>query len=202
MENAKTKILVATHNGGKMREIRKLLSEYIGDRAEVLSLGDVGCFEEIEENGETFEDNAFIKARFASRYSGMISVSDDSGLAVNALGGLPGVRSARYATEGHDDAANNAKLLSELALAIDRSAAFVCCMACVMPSGEEFSVRGECRGKILEEYRGSGGFGYDPLFYVPELGKTFAQMTEEEKNSVSHRGAAMRLLGEELKKRL
>jgi XTP/dITP diphosphohydrolase len=144
-----------------------------------------------------------IKANAAAAFSGLISVADDSGLEVNALGGEPGIYSARYAGEEHDDSANNEKLLSRLADKNDRSAAFVCCMACVFPKefseyGDDFTVFGKCEGEIIREYRGEGGFGYDPLFLVSAFGKTFAEMSADEKNAVSHRGKAVELLGREL----
>ena len=202
------KILIASKNKGKISELQKLLSGHIsGEPIELLSLDDVGFVGDIEEDGTTFAQNAMIKAKAAAAFSGLISVADDSGLEVNALGGEPGIYSARYAGEQHDDAANNEKLLSRLADKNDRSAAFVCCMACVFPKdfaeyGDDFTVFGRCGGEIIDEYRGQGGFGYDPLFLVPEFGKTFAEMSAEEKNAVSHRGKAVELLGQELSARI
>ncbi len=186
------KIVLASNNKNKIRELKEILESKLGGDVEILSLSDIGFGADIVEDGETFEENAMIKARAVSAL-GYIGVGDDSGLAVDALGGAPGIYSARYAGN-HDDAANNRKLLSELEGETDRSAAFVCCVACSFPKSmglEDFTVRGEARGEILLEEQGENGFGYDPLFYVPELKKTFAQMTEAEKNSISHRGAAL-----------
>ena len=190
------KIVLASRNAKKIKELRELLSENIPD-IEILSLDDVGIFGEIEENGETFEDNAYIKAYTAAK-SGYIGVGDDSGLMVNALGGAPGVYSARYAGEHGDDAANNAYLLKNLADKADKSAKFVSVVACVFPEdmGDPHLFRSETEGVILSEYRGEGGFGYDPLFYIEPMGKTYAEMTADEKNAISHRGKAMRKLAE------
>ncbi len=171
---------------------------------EVLSLDDVGIHGEIEENGETFEENALTKATVAA-VDGYIGVADDSGLTVDALNGEPGVYSARYAERnhyagGHDDEANNQLVLEKLKDVPDegRGAAYVCCVACVLPDGRSFTVRGEVRGRLLREYHGNGGFGYDPLFYYEPYQKTFAEVTPEEKNAVSHRGVAMARFAETL----
>ena len=190
------KIVLASRNAKKIKELRELLSENIPD-IEILSLDDVGIYGEIEENGDTFEANAYIKAATAAK-SGYIGVGDDSGLAVNALGGAPGVYSARYAGDHGNDEANNAYLLQNLADKDDKSAKFVSVVACVFPEDIEngFFFRGETEGVIIDEYRGEGGFGYDPLFYYAPMDKTYAEMTAEEKNSISHRGKAMRLLSE------
>lgn len=195
------KILIASRNRGKIAELRELLGAYIdSSNLELVSLDDVGFEGEIEENGTTFEENALIKAKAAAEFSGLISVADDSGLEVKALGGEPGVYSARYAGEGHDDAANNEKLLRNLHGVRDREAAFVCCMACVFPEnaplqGDPIVVTGKCVGEILCCPRGEGGFGYDPLFWFDPFGKTFAEMDKTEKNSISHRGEAVKQLG-------
>lgn len=201
------KIVLASRNLKKIRELRQLLSELLSD-VEVLSLDDVGIMDDIEENGTTFEENALIKARVAAG-SGYIGVADDSGLAVDALGGEPGVYSARYAAKynfagDHDDNGNNQCLLNNLRNVPDeeRGGAFVCAVACVFPDGREFVVREEARGIILHEYHGEGGFGYDPLFYFPQFGKTFAEVTLEEKLSVSHRGKAIRAFAIKLKEYL
>jgi len=190
------KIVLASRNKKKIKELRELLSENIPD-IEILSLDDVGIFGEIEENGETFEENAYIKAYTAAK-SGYIGIGDDSGLSVNALGGAPGVYSARYAGEHGEDAANNAFLLENLAPHSDKSAKFVSVVACVFPDAldKPHFFRGETAGIIIDEYRGEGGFGYDPLFYIDSMGKTYAEMTAEQKNSISHRGKAMRMLTE------
>ena len=152
-----------------------------------------GFTEDIEENGTTFYENAYIKAN-ALKNEAWFAIADDSGLEVDALDGRPGVYSARYAGEPCNDANNNARLLSELSgvPAEGRTGRYVSVIACIDPSGNEFFVRGTCEGILLEEPRGNGGFGYDPLFYVPELGKTFAEVTPEEKDAVSHRGKAIR----------
>ena len=188
------KIVLASRNAKKIKEMRELLSEHIPD-IEILSLDDVGIYGEIEENGKTFEENAYIKASAAAR-SGYIGIGDDSGLAVNSLGGAPGVYSARYGGGHGDDEANNVTLLKNLENISDRSAKFVSVIACVFPEAIEkgYFFRGETEGEILKEYRGEGGFGYDPLFYCSETGKTYAEMTFEEKNLISHRGKAMQLL--------
>lgn len=193
-------IILATHNKNKVDEMQKLLCD-MADGITVLSANEAGFTEEIEENGTTFEENALIKAR-AVRKKGAISVSDDSGLCVKALDFAPGIYSARYAGEPCDNAKNNAKLLRELDGKADRSAYFVCAVACILPDGTEFTVRGEAHGVILTKEQGDGGFGYDPLFLFPSLGKTFAQLSQDEKNEVSHRGNALRALKKELAKRL
>ena len=194
------KIVLASRNKKKKAELQTLLSQYI-DGIEILSLDEVGIFGEIEEDGVTFEENALIKARAAAT-SGYIGVGDDSGLEVNALGGAPGVYSARYAGEHGDDEANNDFLLKNLEGKSDRSARFVCCIACVFPEKYGFEpivVRGHVEGEILSERHGNGGFGYDPLFYFKQFGKTLAEVTPEEKNSVSHRANAIKLFAEKLK---
>lgn len=194
------KIVLASRNKHKIEEWQATLGKYV-DGVEILSLDDVGIYGEIEENGETFEENAFIKARAAAQ-SGYVGVGEDSGLAVNALGGEPGVYSARYAGEHGNDAANNELLLRKLKDKQDRSAKFVCTIACVFPEDPQGGVccRGETEGVILDEYRGKGGFGYDPLFYCEPFGKTFAEMSGAEKNAVSHRGKAIQAFAEVLKK--
>ena len=187
------KILLASHNKNKIAELEALLKTVCAD-AEVVSLSDVGFTDEIVEDGTTFEENALIKARTGARL-GYITVADDSGLMVDALGGAPGVYSARYAGEDGNTEKNNAKLLAALqGVPQDkRTAHFVSVVACVFPDGrEDIVVRGECPGEILTSPRGKTGFGYDPLFWYAPFGKTYAEMTAEEKNSISHRGVAMR----------
>ncbi len=186
------KILLASHNKNKIAELEALLKTVCAD-AEVVSLSDVGFTGEIVEDGTTFEENALIKARTGARL-GYITVADDSGLMVDALGGAPGVYSARYAGEDGNTEKNNAKLLAELqGVPKDkRTAHFVSVVACVFPDGrEDIVVRGECPGEILTSPRGKTGFGYDPLFYYAPFHKTFAEMSADEKNSISHRGVAM-----------
>lgn len=193
-------IVIASRNKHKIMELEALLSKYI-EGVRLFSLDDVGFFGEIEEDGKTFSENALIKARAAAK-SGKIGVGDDSGLCANALDGAPGIYSARYAGEHGNDEANNDKLLSELSDKEDKSAAFVCAIACVMPDGREFAIEGRANGKIIDKRCGKGGFGYDPIFFYEPLGKTFAELTPEEKNAVSHRGVAVKVFAEELKKYL
>ena len=190
------KIVLASGNKHKIAELQAILKKYIPD-IEVVSMKEVGIDDDIIEDGSTFEENAMIKARAVAKH-GYIGVGDDSGLAVDALLGAPGIYSARYAGEHGNDAANNAKLLKEMQDKTDRTAAFVCAIACVFPSGESFCVRGEAKGEILRELHGDGGFGYDPLFYVEEYGKTFAELSADEKNSISHRAAASELFVKKL----
>lgn len=195
------KVLLASHNKGKIAELQALMhtvSPYI----EVLSMSDIGFYEEIVENGDTFAENALIKSRTGAQL-GYITVADDSGLMVDALDGAPGVYSARYAGEDCDNAKNNAKLLKALdgLPAEKRTARFVSVVACSFPDGrEDIVVRGECPGTILTEFRGEGGFGYDPLFWYAPMGKTYAEMTAAEKNQISHRGMAMQKFAEEFAK--
>ena len=193
------KIVLASRNKKKISELNALLEKHIPG-IEVLSLDDIGFEGEIVEDGETFEDNAYIKASTVAKL-GYIGVGDDSGLCVDALDGAPGVYSARYAGEHGDDAANNALLLKNLADKEDRTARFVCAIACVFPDdvNRAHIFRGEVEGKIIDEYRGEGGFGYDPLFYYEPFGKTLAEMSAEEKNSISHRGRAIENFAKTLK---
>lgn len=184
----KMKVLLASNNGHKIKEIKEIL----GDFFDVVSLREAGVESDPEETGVTFEENARIKAVAGMKASGMPCIADDSGLEVFALDGLPGVMSARYAGGHGDDSANNEKLLRELENASDRSARYVCVICMAFPNGHEIVARGECRGTILKEARGEGGFGYDPLFFFPQFGKTFAEITAEEKNEVSHRKAALK----------
>lgn len=190
-------IVLASHNKKKINELEAELSDMLGGK-KILTASEVGI-SDIEENGESFEENALIKARAVWK-EGRLALADDSGLCVTALDNKPGIYSARYAGEPCDNDKNNVKLLSELENKNDRSAFFVCTIACKLPNGEEFTVSGKAYGEILKEKLGNGGFGYDPLFYFPPLQKTFAELTPEEKLSVSHRGNALRLLKEELKK--
>ena len=188
----KIKIVLASRNKAKIAELQRLMNESLGEVVELLSLDDVGILGDIEENGTTFAENALIKARAAAA-SGYIGLGDDSGLAVDALDGAPGIYSARYGAN-HDDAASNAYLLQNMQGVTDRSAAFVCTIACVFPDGSEpLVVEGRVEGEILTAPRGTAGFGYDPLFYYPAMQKTMAEMSSDEKNAISHRGAAVRL---------
>lgn len=193
------KIVLASRNKKKIGELQTLLAKYLSE-VEVLSLDDIGFEGDIVEDGEGFYDNAYIKASTVAKL-GYIGVGDDSGLCVDALDGAPGVYSARYAGEHGDDAANNALLLKNLANKKDRSAQFVCAIACVFPedASRAHIFRGTVEGKIIDEYRGEGGFGYDPLFYYEPFGKTLAEMSAEEKNSISHRGKAIEHFAEFMK---
>lgn len=193
------KIVLASRNAHKIKELQTLLSKHV-ENIEILSLDDVGITGEIEENGSTYRENALIKARVAAT-SGYIGLGDDSGLSVRALGGAPGVYSARYAGEHGDNAANNAFLLKNLEGETDRFAEFVCTIACVFPNRDEpLVVEGRTQGVILDGARGNEGFGYDPLFFYEPYGKTFAELSAEEKNAISHRGKAIEALARELKK--
>lgn len=195
-------ILVVSNNKHKLQELDAVITAQFPE-ASVYSLKDVGYTTEIEETGTTFEENALIKAKTLAG-GGYVTVADDSGLMVDALGGAPGIFSARYAGEPCNDKNNNEKLLSELGKLgnCPRTAKFVSVIACVLPNGESFTVRGECPGVILKEYRGDGGFGYDPLFLYEELGKTFAEFTPEEKNKVSHRARALEKFKAEFKNKI
>jgi XTP/dITP diphosphohydrolase len=192
-------ILLATNNQGKVRELVKLLGDLPFN---VLSLQDFPEIGEIEEDGETFADNALIKARTAAGISRLLTLADDSGLEVDALQGRPGVHSARFAGEPKDDNANNAKLLELLrdVPSEQRTARFKSVIAVVAPSGEEFLTEGACEGVIGFAPKGTEGFGYDPLFFVTEFDKTFSELNLEEKNSISHRGKALRVALEILRK--
>ena len=183
-------IVIASRNEHKIEEIRRLLA---GLAVDVLSLGDYPDAPEIDEDGAAFQDNALKKARVIARFTGLTALADDSGLEVDSLGGQPGVRSARFAGETASDAENNRKLLRCLAEvpSEERQAQFRCVIALVSRTGAESLVEGTCQGVIIEEERGSGGFGYDPLFLLPHLGKTFAELSMEEKNELSHRGKAL-----------
>ena len=195
-------LILASRNKKKIREMEAILATHFPG-IHILSLDDIGFEGDIEEDGTTFEENALIKARTALAASGnrIAAIADDSGLAVDALNGDPGVYSARYAGGHGDDAANNALLLKNLAhLPVEqRTARFVCCIALVYPDGREITVRGETEGLIIDDARGRGGFGYDPYFYYQPFGKTFSELTADEKNAISHRGKAIGKLADKLK---
>lgn len=194
------RIVFATGNAGKLKEIRMILAD-LG--LEVVSTKEAGLIVDIEENGTTYEENALIKARAvaAAAAVGDIVLADDSGLEIDSLGGEPGVYSARYLGEDTPYSVKNANLIERLQGVPDekRTARFVCAIAAVLPDGREHTVRAAIEGRIGYEEKGEGGFGYDPVFYVPELHKTTAELTGEEKNLVSHRGKALRLMKEELR---
>ncbi len=184
------KLVVATANQGKLREFRELLA---GVQLKILSLADYPAMAPINESGSTFAENAIIKAEAVMNYTGELALADDSGLEVDALDGRPGIYSARFAGTAGDDEANNKKLLAELTSVADtkRTARFRSAIAVASPGLPVQVVEGVCEGIIIHEPRGMGGFGYDPLFFVPALGKTFAQMAPERKNAISHRANAM-----------
>lgn len=188
------KLLVASRNRKKLAELRRVLDS-AGVSLTLLSLDDVAAFDEAPETGATFEENALVKARDAFHASGLPSVADDSGLAVDALNGMPGVLSARWSGRHGDDAANTSLLLAQMADVPDprRGAAFVSACALVSEAGEVV-VRGEWAGSIVREPRGSGGFGYDPVFLPAGSQRTAAELTPQEKDAVSHRGRALALL--------
>ncbi len=195
------RFIAATRNKGKIKEIREILA---GFPFEVISMEEAGVKDEIEENGSTFEENALIKAQAVFEKTGSMVMADDSGLEVDYLDGAPGVYSARFAGTGASDEDNNKKLLSlmEGVPFKKRTARFVCAIAVVLPDGSYFIVRGTCEGYIGLNPQGNQGFGYDPLFFIPEYDKTIAQMKPSQKNAISHRGKAIRLMAEELGKRL
>ena len=192
-------IVFASGNKHKIEEFGAIVKRYL-PFVNVISMKDAGILDDIVEDGLTFEENAFIKARAVAKY-GYIGVADDSGLSVDALGGAPGIYSARYAGVHGDDKGNNLKLLDDMKDIEERGGAFVCAIACAFPeesSHEDFCVRGECRGTILHAERGDGGFGYDPLFFVEEYGRTYAELTPDEKNKISHRAVATQLFAKKL----
>lgn len=189
------KIVFATNNSHKISEFRSCLAQR-GVDAEVITIKETGFSGEIVENADSFNGNAYIKAKALCDYTGLICVADDSGLAVDALNGAPGVYSARYAGENATDEMNIQKLLCALkdVPQEQRTARFVCSICVCRPDGETLYVSGESEGIIIDELRGEGRFGYDPVFFYPPMGKTFAEMSSEEKNSVSHRGRAIEKL--------
>ena len=185
-------LILASNNAHKVEEIKSILEDY-----SILTLKDINYTEEIVENGTTFEENALIKARTICKYSGKTAISDDSGLSVELLDGRPGVYSARYSKEQTDEK-NIEKVLLELN-GQKSKAKFVSVIALVKPDGTELTFRGECHGEIIFEKRGTNGFGYDPIFYVPSLDKTFAELSAEQKNSISHRKQSLEKFSQYLK---
>jgi XTP/dITP diphosphohydrolase len=190
------KIIFATGNAGKLREA----AEVLGPGFELVSPASLGITEEIPETGSTLQENSLQKARYLFERTGLPCFADDTGLEVDALGGAPGIYSARYAGPGHEHGANMAKLLAELNGESDRRARFRTVVTLILADGEPHFFEGTCEGRIATERRGSGGFGYDPIF-LPDAypGRTLAEVSEEEKNAVSHRGNAMRALSNWLK---
>jgi len=190
-------IVIATKNKGKVEEIRELLHGY---DVEVKTLDDFDPIPEVIENGKSFEENARIKAIFTAKALGLPVIADDSGLVVDVLNGAPGVYSARYAGDKATDAENNLRLLKELNGVKNRNARFETVVAIALPNGEAKTYAGKVEGVILDTPDGNMGFGYDPLFYYTPFSKTFAQMTNEEKNRISHRGMAFKKLTGEFDK--
>ena len=187
------RLILATSNKGKLKEVKEILPEY-----DIVTMGEMGINEDIEENGTTFEENAYIKAKFIADRLNAVTIADDSGLEVDYLDGAPGIYSARFAGEGATDKDRNQKLLSLLKDVPfeKRTARYVCAIAIVFPNGEKHIFKQTCEGYILDEEVGNGGFGYDPLFYFPEFKTTLANVPLDVKNTVSHRSKAL----EELKK--
>lgn len=193
----RVKVLVASGNAKKLAELEAVLAELGVEGIELVSLKDISAYPEPVENGLTFAENALIKAREGARQSGLACVADDSGLAVDALNGMPGILSARWCGRHGDDPANNDLLLAQTTDIEDehRGAAFVSCCALVTPDGQEFTAEGRWKGTLLRAPQGEGGFGYDPIFAPADApGKSAAQLTPEEKNTRSHRGRALREL--------
>ena len=185
-------LILASNNLHKVKEIKSILNNY-----NILTLNEIGFTDEIEENGNTFEENALIKARTIAKFAGKTAIADDSGLAIDLLDGRPGVFSARYSKEQTDEK-NIEKVLLELN-GQKSKAKFVSVIALVKPDGTELTFRGECHGEIIFEKRGTNGFGYDPIFYVPSLNKTFAELSAEQKNSISHRKQSLEKFSQYLK---
>ncbi len=188
-------LILASKNPNKLAEFREILSE---TGVEILSEDQAGVDVRVEETGTTFQENARLKAEAVSKASGLPAVADDSGLCVEALDDAPGVYSARYGGAGLDDRGRTRLLLKNMEDRSDRRCMFACAICCVFPGGDVLTAEGTCRGELTREPRGESGFGYDPVFFVPELGKTFAQLTAEEKNRLSHRGKALRTFAEKL----
>ena len=183
------RFVLATHNPGKLREMGEILKDF---GIEVVSPRDLGLTVDVEETGTTFAENAMLKAKAICKEANLPAIADDSGLCVDALGGAPGVYSARYGGEGLDDKGRYMLLLSSLRGAPTRAAHFACAVACAFPNGDTLTAEGRCDGSIAYAPLGEGGFGYDPVFLLPGTGKTFGQLTQEEKSAVSHRGRALK----------
>lgn len=189
------KFVLATHNPGKLAEMKAILS---GLGVEVVSPAEAGVEVDVEEIGTTFAENAMLKAKAVCAAAGLPAIADDSGLCVNALNGGPGVYSARYGGEGLDDAGRRRLLLQNLRGQTTRAAHFTCAVACAFPNGDTLEAEGRCDGAIAFAPLGDGGFGYDPVFLIPEKGKTFGQIGPEEKSKISHRGKALAAFAEKL----
>lgn len=182
------KLVLASKNPKKLKEMNEILS---GMGVEVCLQSDVGIDIDVEETGTTFEENSLLKAKAVMEASGLPAIADDSGLCVDSLDGAPGVYSARYGGEGLDDTGRYKLLLANMPKGAARTAKFVSVITCCFPGGDVLTARGECPGTIAFAPMGEGGFGYDPVFFLPKLKKTFAQLAPEEKNAISHRGRAL-----------
>lgn len=182
------KYVLATHNPGKLKEMGAILAQF---GVEVVSPKDLGLTVDVEETGATFAENAMLKAKAICDAAGLPAIADDSGLCVDALNGGPGVYSARYGGEGLDDKGRYMLLLNSMRGQTTRAAHFACAIACAFPNGDTLTAEGRCDGTIAFAPMGEGGFGYDPVFFVPEKAKTFGQLTAEEKSAISHRGRAL-----------
>ena len=193
------KLVLATRNKHKINEMSAILKKIKPD-VELLSLDDIGFSDEISEDADTFEGNSLIKAKTVSQFCGFPAIADDSGLMVDSLDGKPGVYSARFAGEKCSDKDNNQKLLAMMKdiKPENRTASFVSVITLYMPNGDIITARGECNGFITDAPKGEGTFGYDPVFYYPPFSRTFAELSSDEKNSVSHRGNALKLFSEKL----
>lgn len=189
------KFVLASHNKKKLAELQSILGE-LG--VEIVLQSDIGLDLEPEENGTTFAENSLIKAKAVMEASGLPAIADDSGLCVDKLGGGPGVYSARYGGPGLTDQQKNALLLNAMQGQFPRSCHFTCAITCCFPNGDVLTAEGQCHGTVAFTPMGTDGFGYDPIFFLPKLKKTFAQLTAEEKNALSHRGNALREFAEKL----
>ena len=189
------KFVLATHNPGKLKEMSSILSRF---GVEVVSPKELGITVDVEETGTTFAENAMLKARAICAAANLPAIADDSGLCVDALNGGPGVYSARYGGEGLDDKGRYMLLLNNMRGQTTRAAHFTCSIACAFPNGDTLTAEGRCDGSIAFAPMGEGGFGYDPVFFVPEKAKTFGQLTAEEKSTISHRGKALKSFAEKL----
>ena len=189
------KFVLATHNPGKLKEMGAILAQF---GVEVVGPKDLGLTVDVEETGTTFAENAMLKAKAICAAAKLPAIADDSGLCVDALNGGPGVYSARYGGEGLDDKGRYMLLLNNMRGQPTRAAHFACAIACAFPNGDTLTAEGRCDGTIAFAPMGEGGFGYDPVFFVPELKKTFGQLTAEEKSAISHRGRALAAFVEKL----
>ena len=189
------KFVLATHNPGKLKEMGDILARF---GVEVVSPKDLGLTVDVEETGTTFAENAMLKAKAICAAAKLPAIADDSGLCVDALNGGPGVYSARYGGEGLDDKGRYMLLLNSMRGQTTRAAHFACAIACAFPNGDTLTAEGRCDGTIAFAPMGEGGFGYDPVFFVPEKAKTFGQLTAEEKSAISHRGRALAVFVEKL----